>query len=35
MRSSVVRYQTRKRKRRVAENVGNRLSGYYERKAGH
>lgn len=31
MRSSVIRYQTRKRARRVAESVGNSLSGYYDK----
>lgn len=35
MRSSVVRYQARKRVRRVAESIGSSLAGYYERKAGH
>lgn len=31
MRSSVVRYQTRKRVRRVAESVGSSLAGYYDK----
>ena len=31
MRSSVIRYQTRKRKRRVVESVGSSLAGWYDR----
>lgn len=31
MRSSVVRYQTRKRVRRVAESIGSSLAGYYDK----
>lgn len=31
MRSQVIRYQTRKRVRRVAEQVGSSLAGYYDK----
>jgi hypothetical protein len=31
IRSSVIRYQTRKRVRRVAESVGSSLAGYYDK----
>jgi len=31
MRSSVIRYQTRKRRRRVVESVGSSLAGYYDK----
>lgn len=31
MRVNVVRYQTRKRARRIAESVGSSLAGYYDK----